>query len=764
VPAFHGNAGFNAHHAPFGAFFTFTCGHPGTRGGLAAQLGKPANQDLYIGVKEGGRYAASPLRCLPFYEGAEKDGAASFLVEQAPAAGTKGRVMAYGAQQVQREYGWGTDTWRTEDFKFVICTPFEAVPDPATAGAKEMRRALLPAVVAELRVDNTKGTGPKTGFFAIGFHEGGVRVLDEGLGGGRGGSARLGFGLRGQLGVAGELFDVTGGDYAAPADAPFAFMRWAPAEGMADRDNPVHLLGNCPGIGFEVPAGKCYALTLALGCYLDGVVTTRLEGRYLYTRYFAGLGDVLDDALNRGFELWKVARQRDAELLASGLNADQQFLVAHATRSYHGSTQLLEVGGRPYWVVNEGEYCMLNTLDLSVDQVFWELRWNPWVVRNLLDNFARFYAYHDEVKDPKTGELSPGGISFCHDQGVHNQFAPLGHSSYELTNLDGCFSHMTQEQLCNWVLIAACYVAKTGDVAWLRASKPTVDACLDSMLQRDNPDDTSRNGIMEFDSGRCGRGQEITTYDSLDASLGQARNNLYLAVKCWATYLGLGWMFARLGEEYPVCMQLARRAAKTIAAFAGDDGVLPAVMEPDNAGFASRILPAIEGLVYPMYWAGCAHFDIPEMHEDDRVREWISPAPGTRREFLDVLKRHTRTLLADAEGRNRFADGGVKLSSTSNNSWASKIAIFEHVARELFNLDERGGERAAGAGPAGWEGSDAAHRKWQTEGASAYWACSDQMVNGVAAGSKYYPRIVTTVLWMGDVVRPVRTDVTGIGS
>jgi xylan 1,4-beta-xylosidase len=40
--------------------------------------------------------------------------------------------------------------------------------------------------------------------------------------------------------------------------------------------------------------------------------------------------------------------------------------------------------------------------------------------------------------------------------------------------------------------------------------------------------------------------------------------------------------------------------------------------------------------------------------------------------------------------------------------------------------------------------------KWMTGGESAYWACSDQFVSGVAKGSKYYPRIITTALWMED--------------
>ena len=229
----------------------------------------------------------------------------------------------------------------------------------------------------------------------------------------------------------------------------------------------------------------------------------------------------------------------DADLLASGLSPDQQFLVAHSTRSYYGSTQLLDVAGRPAWVVNEGEYCMMNTLDLSVDQCFWELDRNPWVVRNVLDQFLTHYSYVDEVKIPN-GEgghdLAPGGLSFCHDMGVHNNFSPPGESSYELPDLTGCFSYMTQEQLCNWVLTAACYVAKTGDRAWATRHAGTFRECYLSMRNRQGD---GEGDWMRHDSARCGTGAEITTYDSLDESLGQARNNLYIAVKRWAAYAGL---------------------------------------------------------------------------------------------------------------------------------------------------------------------------------------------------------------------------------
>src|SRR5262249_689814 len=159
-------------------------------------------------------------------------------------------------------------------------------------------------------------------------------------------------------------------------------------------------------------------------------------------------------------------------------------------------------------------------------------------------------------------------------------------------------------------------------------------------------------------------------YDSLDTSLGQARNNLYIAVKCWASYLGLARLFQIL--EAPAAGQAALEAAiriqQTVRALAAERQPLPAVFEKQDAGYSSRILPAIEPLVYPLAWNS----------DSDALAPFM--------ELYGDLKSHTAHLLSDAERGNHFPDGGIRLSSTSDNSWASKIAIVEHVARELFNL------------------------------------------------------------------------------
>ena len=745
---------FNAQHSPMGAFMSFTCGNHGTRGGIGLQIGQPGDQELFVGFKDGDRYSGNTLKCLPFYVGAVSRAADAFLVEQAGPSeqNVKPDAEPFKDGEFERSYGWATDEWRADGLTFTVYSPFGSIPDPAKDGKQKMRDGLLPAVVAKLVFDNTKGKTPKTAMFALNHARPGSRILEDNLGKGR-----LGFAFRREAGGAAELFDFTSSEKGKKTSAePFVFMRWSASDGVRERHNPVHLLGSCPGFGFEVPAGKKYGLVIALGSYLEGFQTNGLDGRYLYTRYYKGLADVLKTALDRSGKLMTQAETLDKKLDSAKLSDDQRFIISHATHSYYGSTQLLEVDRQPLWVVNEGEYCMMNTLDLAVDHVFWELEHNPWLVRNLLDTFVKQYSYKDEVKvykaevamaahvgqiDPSQAppppdeaqlnrpyDKKPGGLSFCHDMGAHNNFSPKGRSSYELANLTGCFSYMTQEQLCNWILTAACYVAKTHDTKWLKRNKNVIKACLDSMINR-----SGDVGFAQYDSTKTVGGQEITTYDSLDHSLAQTRNNVYIAVKSWASYRALALLFRDLGSkaEQKRSEDLALKVASVVADQAVD-GVLPAIFEKNNPGYHSRILPAVEGCAYPLYFV--------KTKWAKKTLDQVFGSPSEKRMY-DVLKEHTRQLLLDPQRRSVFADGGIKLSSTSNNSWMSKISIFMHVTRKVFHLDQDAG--VAGV----FRKADAAHVKWQTEG-SSYWACCDQIVSGEGKASRYYPRIITSALWM----------------
>jgi hypothetical protein len=85
-----------------------------------------------------------------------------------------------------------------------------------------------------------------------------------------------------------------------------------------------------------------------------------------------------------------------------------------------------------------------------------------------------------------------------------------------------------------------------------------------------------------------------------------------------------------------------------------------------------------------------------------------------------------------------FDDGGWKLSSTSDNSWLSKIYLSQFIARKILKIDLVENTQIA----------DSAHTKWLTDEQLSYWAWSDQIVAGKISASKYYPRGVTSWLWL----------------
>lgn len=104
--------------------------------------------------------------------------------------------------------------------------------------------------------------------------------------------------------------------------------------------------------------------------------------------------------------------------------------------------------------------------------------------------------------------------------------------------------------------------------------------------------------------------------------------------------------------------------------------------------------------------------------------------------YIQALKKHLQTVLTD--GVCLFEDGGWKISSTSNNSWLSKVYLCQFIARQIlgWEWDEKGAK------------ADAAHVAWLTHPTLSIWSWSDQIISGEITGSKYYPRGVTSILWL----------------
>ena len=691
---------YHAQHAPFGAFASFTIGLHHAPGGFGQSLSGPANQNHYVGFKKEGQW-----QLLPFLQ-PTKSLIENFVVE-GDEAESKGRspfrLLAEG--ELDRSLGWASDRWESGPFSYTLFSSFDKVPDPESCPEERARFLFAPVIFAQLAYDNRAGEEEVELVFGLANPEQPWRPLQDEAPGLKGFAAGSRFG-----------FAVGAGE---DAEARQCFDVLVPE--IAD-EKGLHRIANQCGLVFRVPPRQRREVVVALGFFEGGTVTGGIPARYWYTRYFSSLESVLEHGLAHRDSYLQAATERDGELLASNLDPEQRFLLAQATHSYYGSSQLLEKDGKPVWNVNEGEYRMMNTFDLTVDHLFYELRWHPWAVRNVLDLFASRYSYRDTLHNPE-GLHAEGGISFTHDMGVMNQFAPPGRSSYECAGLKGCFSQMTCEQLVNWVCCALTYAATTRDRGWLLAKTAILRDCGESLRRRDDPEPAQRNGVLKWDSDRCGEGSEITTYDSLDVSLGQARNNLYLAVKTWAAWMLLQRAFQELelSDDARQAGETAQLISATISGhFEIETGMFPAVFEGGNR---SRIIPAIEGLVFPLY-----------LGYDEVLAE-----DGPYGTLLSRLESHLRNVLKPGICIDA-ASGGWKLSSTSTNTWMSKIALCQHVARKLFPSALSPEATAA----------DKIHADWESRPGCGAFAMCDQIESdtGIAIGSRYYPRIVTAILWL----------------
>jgi hypothetical protein len=689
---------FNAHHSPIGAYSSFTLGYKGAKGGFASELGKPADQNIYIGVESEN---ADEYFALPFYRDHESD-----IQSFDPSTSIIQKLVSlipFADNEISREFCVGTDTWNAGDLTISIYSPIHPIPDPTLIN--ELKKPIIPAVFIEMTIDNSLGQKRKRAFFGFdgvdpysGCHH--IREGYEGLTG-------IGQGRNCSICTLDENVDSAIG---------FSIREIL---GNTIIKNRKFGLGSTAVLLMSTKPGEKKTFRFVLSFYKDGIVTTGISASYYYTKYYSSKEDVAIYGLSHFDEYIELAKKHDTIINQSKLSEEQLFMMTMAVRSYYGSTQLLSTLDGPLWVVNEGEYRMINTLDLTIDQMFFEFQQNPWTVRNVLEWFAKRCIYNDNVVFPGERKLFDGGVSFSHDMGVANQYAAEGHSSYELSGLKGCFSYMTHEQLVNWSLIALVYISNTDDTSFIKKNELLLEKCLLSMVNRDHPVPEMRDGVMKLDSVLVDGGSEITTYDSLDSSLGQARGNIYLAMKCWAAYVLFEKLFEKTGKEsFRQCAGVqAALCANTLVKSVNADGYIPAILDGKSK---SAIIPLAEGLIYP-YYAGAV----------DAVSE-----SGKYKELISVIKRHIQTIFTKKYCITE--DGGWKLSSTSNNTWLSKIYLNQYIVRQILDIE---GEMLA-------PDSDKAHMSWLLDENNSYYAWSDQFVCGNVQGSRYYPRGVTSILWL----------------
>ncbi|GMA57258.1 hypothetical protein GCM10025858_17610 [Alicyclobacillus sacchari] len=322
------NMFFNAHHSPIGAFSSFTLGFPGANAGFDLELGRPPQTSVYIGLetRTGGQFEA-----LPFFEiGADES--LRYDVEKEVDANANRHLRPFVRSAVARDFQLGSDTWQAGDLTFTLYNQVVGVPDPEQGDTDALKLALLPAVIAELTVDNRAGAKTRRAFFG---YEGGdpyaaMRHIS--------GPGFVGVGQGRITAIATAHPDVRPATHFSMED-----ILTTPLE-----ENWTFGLGRTGALIMDVPAGEVRTYPFVICFYRGGIVTTGMDGSYWYTRYYRNIEEVAETAIASFGEVKSRADRANQRLAEARLNDDQKFMMAHAIRSYYGSTELLDVGGKPY--------------------------------------------------------------------------------------------------------------------------------------------------------------------------------------------------------------------------------------------------------------------------------------------------------------------------------------------------------------------------------------------------------------------------------
>lgn len=694
---------FMTHHAPVGSWSSFTFGAEGL--GASIDLEAPMvsdSADFLVGVAQDGI-----LTTLPFSRAAGKpasaagpDVLAEGNKETAPVKQTVGWNYL-SATAVRRELGACVDVFHAENMTLRVYTPQYPLEDPQEGAISP--EACCPGVLLELEIDNSGRAVQATGFLGLSWKaDGRIYTVDT-----AGVAGLTGLGWRNEWMLAAEktsaVYTVRGHDLEEQLRIDRRLLHQTGAGALCIRVEP----------------GERAVLTAALGFYKEGAGSNGIATRYYYTRCFDSVAAVCRSLLGRADSVTAYCRAQDADWRSRFAEDWQYAVFAQAVRGYAASTQLLcDETGRVYYNVGEGAYVWRNTMDLAVDHLGWELKQNAWVVRNIIDLYIERYAYRDTVRfADRPGEEFEGGLSFTHDMGNYFTYSPAGYSGYEreTTPKDGCYLYMTTEELLNGVCVMTAYGLYTGDGGWMTEKKATALSLLESLENRDDPLPEKRDGVLKAQSTRCGpQGKESTTYDALDHSLMDSRGSVYIQVKTVAALTLLEEFLRRAGEK-----EAARRAAGMRQKA---ERSLERFYDEKRDCLRANLYDTVESLVLGAV-------------EPLGVLSLLGMTDRFPERLKELLRRHVRACLQKGACADAVT-GGLRLSSTSNNTFVSKVMLSLFVMREVLAMD-----------------IPAEHVTELLNWCRIYaerMTISDQILvdKRQVIGGCYYPRIITAAFWM----------------
>jgi Glycosyl hydrolase family 52 len=482
----------NVDHAPMGACSTMAYGYHGEPCGVGWSSGVYPYWDSWGGGVLLGLSGNAGLQILPFVT--------NLLT-----------LPRFPDASIRRHLTPCTDEYTVDGtgLAFTHYSPAWQMADLSTATLTEKKRFFLPATWLVFTIQNTNST-PEDFYFGLP-----VAVTQETFANG----AYEGFAL-GEAALA-----VQSGSCELLSGARLSAVFNGLTQGFA-----FHVV---------VPAGQIRTLMVVIAYYRSAVVDSRTGAHYYYASLYPSMDSVIDSAFAGFGDAQVRCQQLAAALSRAGLNPYREFLASHALHAYMAVTAcLLDPQGGVHWWEMEGWFNYINTFDLTVDHAFYDVYMHPWALRNVLDAFSGAlpgtgYSFDTPLYSPSGTQVSSHGFSFYHDMG----YFP---NSGTRPAYGAC---MGDEELQSWILSAGIYWSHTGDDAWLSNNVAVLQTCLTSMLSRDNTNSAARDGITKnVNAG------EITTWDSLDASLVRAAFSGRLAVRNWACYLALKAMFDQVGD------------------------------------------------------------------------------------------------------------------------------------------------------------------------------------------------------------------------
>lgn len=687
---------FMTHHAPMGGWCSLTFGLPGGGVGIEQEaLAVQDSGDLLVACARGGETIALPF----FTTDTASDYEGSVAGNAPPKAFRTWKVVP--ETKLERRLTPSTDEYSGEGLRLRVTSP--RVWHWSPGDSDQFTLGMLPALVLELEIDNTAYGIPATGFLGLAYKGvGRIEPADWSMDG-----------------LSGVIWRDRWGLLAAHDGGVETLRAGSVARLVESGTKTVHPGGNEGGLLFTVPPHSRRSFTAVFAfCRPGERVTPGIPTTYAHAAAFGSVEGVARYAIANVDRIRRAAAVYDETLAKVVGDPTVMEMLAQASQGYYANTSLLrEASGAWRWSVCEGQFAWRNTLDLAADHLPFELAVHPWVVGNVIDSFIDRYSYRDRVHFAgEAGGGHPGGLSFPHDQGNYVAYAPSGRSAYEQPDREGVYSYMTTEQLLNGVYCAAAYALRGGDPAWRTRRLPVARELLQSIENREGRAPGGCNGILTAQSDRVGTGKEITTYDALDQALQNSAGNLYIVVKSWcAAVLLERWFLAEKDQDSAArCAALAARVTSALEHhFNEQRQAFPANLVEGGDAY---VMAALDPLVVPL---SCG----------------LGSELGRYSAVLGLLRRHARSCLQAGRCLDAVS-GGLRLSSSSANTWPSKVAL------TLAALGWLEGRLPTQAAPSAY----ARLREWMQVSARRV-TVSDQInaTDGRTIGGSYYPRLVTVI-------------------